>query len=488
MKTIVCCGLLAATALSTAIAQARTDRPDAPRLRVSDNRSHLVRADGTPFVWIGDTAWELFHRLDREEAAHYLPRRAAQGFTVIQTVVLAELDGLRTPNAYGDVPLIDLDPTKPNENYFKHVDWIVDEAERKGLYVGMLPTWGDKLFSLHPAAGPIVFNPQNAHAYGRLLGARYREKPIIWILGGDRNVDSPEVLEIWRAMARGLREGDGGSHLISFHPRGESSSSETLHNEPWLDFNMYQSGHARRPMAVHRFAAHEALLHPRKPFVDAEPAYEDIPIAFWEFIDWSNPRRVPAGVLDDRGLIADRGHFAKGYFDAHDVRVHAYWNFLSGACGYTYGNNAVWQMYRAGHDITIPCLYEWRESLERPGAQQMQHVRALFESHSLARLIPDQSLVYGPNPEGPDHVRAAGSTDRSFALLYLPRGKPVSVVLGKTAGEELVTRWYDPRTGDYTAPQTRANSGIAQFVPPDEGAGRDWVLVLRQPEVSVSPP
>jgi len=477
----LCCSIVTVSTQGLSFARSPSDHPTSAQLQISENQHHLVRSDGTPFVWIGDTAWELFHRLNREEAGHYLQRRTDQGFNVIQAVVLAENDGLRTPNAYGEVPLIDLDPTKPNEAYFQHVDWIINEAEQRGLHIGMLPTWGDKLFSLHPAAGPVVFSSQNAYVYGHFLGTRYRNKPVIWILGGDRNVDSFEVLEIWRAMAKGLREGDSGSHLISFHPRGENSSSETLHNEPWLNFNMYQSGHARRPVAVYRFATDQSLLQPRKPFIDAEPAYEDIPVAFWEFVDWTNPQRVPANVLDERGLIKNRTHFSKGFFDAHDVRVHAYWNFLSGACGYTYGNNAVWQMYRTGQSIAIPCLYDWRDSLERPGAQQMKHVRALFESRSLAKVVPDQSLVYGPNPEGPDHVRAAGSSDGSFALLYLPQGKPVTVVLGKTKSNQVLASWFDPRSGEYSVPECLSNSGMVQFTPPDQGADRDWLLVLEQP-------
>ena len=40
----------------------------APRLKVSDNRHFLVKDDGSPFFYLGDTAWELFHRLNREEA------------------------------------------------------------------------------------------------------------------------------------------------------------------------------------------------------------------------------------------------------------------------------------------------------------------------------------------------------------------------------------------------------------------------------------
>src|SRR3954452_7231976 len=93
-----------------------------PRLKVSENRRFLVKEDGSPFFYLGDTAWELFHRLDREEAERYLKDRAAKGFTVIQAVVLAELDGLHSPNPYGHTPLEGDDPARPVEDYFKHVD------------------------------------------------------------------------------------------------------------------------------------------------------------------------------------------------------------------------------------------------------------------------------------------------------------------------------------------------------------------------------
>ncbi len=66
---------------------------------------------------------------------------------------------------------------------------------------------------------------------------------LIWILGGDRPVETERHLEILRAMARGLRKGDGGAHLITFHPSGGSGSADKLHAEEWLDFNMRQNGH-----------------------------------------------------------------------------------------------------------------------------------------------------------------------------------------------------------------------------------------------------
>src|SRR3569833_430244 len=99
MKRILPC-LLLLCALNTAHAQ----------FTVSADK-HFILKDGQPFFWLGDTAWELFHRLNREDADKYLKTRSEQGFTVIQAVVLAELDGQHTPNAYGDKPLTDDDPT-----------------------------------------------------------------------------------------------------------------------------------------------------------------------------------------------------------------------------------------------------------------------------------------------------------------------------------------------------------------------------------------
>ena len=124
-----------------------------PRITVSDNDRFLQTEDGAPFFWLGDTAWELFHRLTREEAELYLENRRRKGLNVIQAVALAEFEGIRTPNAYGDFALVNEDPTRPNEAYFRLVDEIIDLAAAKGLYVGLLPTWGDKVTPLW-GAGP----------------------------------------------------------------------------------------------------------------------------------------------------------------------------------------------------------------------------------------------------------------------------------------------------------------------------------------------
>ena len=450
------------------------------QLQVSQDKTFLQYKNGKPFVWIGDTAWELFHRLNREEANTYLNDRAEKGFSVIQAVVLAENDGLRSPNPYGAVPFNDLDPEKPNEEYFQHVDFIVNKAEELGLFVGMLPTWGDKVFSENPGAGPVVFNKENAAVYGEFLGKRYKNKPIIWILGGDRNVANREVFKIWNAMAEGIKKGNGGNQLMTYHPRGASMSSHWFHNESWLDFNMYQSGHEGNFNQVYRYAEDLALLHPRKPYLDGEPAYEDIPVRFWEFMDFSKSgyERVPEGVLNEEGLIKDRSHFKEGFITDYEVRIYAYWDILAGGCGYTYGNNAIWQMFKKNGSIAIPALTDWREALDRPGGKDMTHLRALFESRPFDQLRADQSIIYGINPDGKEHIRAAGSKDHSYLIIYLAVGQPVDIVMEKIEDEQVVAWWYNPRNGETIKIGQYDNQGIRRFIPETTGLNNDWILVL----------
>jgi hypothetical protein len=172
-------------------------------LRVSSNGRHLEYNDGKPFLYLGCTAWELFHKLNREEATEYLENRKEKGFTVIQAVVLSELDGIRKPNAYGDSALINFDPTKPNEKYFEHVDFIVNKAEELGLYIGMLPTWGDKV-TPENGGEPVIFNEKNAEVFGEYLGKRYKEKPVIWILGGDRNIANDTIFKFGKPWPWGF--------------------------------------------------------------------------------------------------------------------------------------------------------------------------------------------------------------------------------------------------------------------------------------------
>ena len=420
-------------------------------LKVSENRRFIVHEDGTPFFYLGDTAWELFHRLNREQVDKYLESRRQKGFTVIQAVVLAELDGLDTPNAYGDKPLHDNNPTRANEAYFKHVDYIVNKAQDMGIYIGMLPTWGDKVTKAW-GKGPVVFRTDNldaVEAYGFFLGSRYRDKPnIIWILGGDRVADGVE--SVWRAMAQGISKGDGGRHLRTYHPQGGRSSAEWFHEDSWLDFNMLQSGHDRFDGDNYNRIANDYNRKPVKPCLDGEPRYEDHPV------NW-NPQN--------------------GWFNDFDVRQAAYWGMFAGGFGHTYGCHDIWQMFAPGRQPVSSARNNWYDVLDLPGAWDMMHLRNLMESRPFLSRIPDQSLISDGDGGGAEHIQATRGD--GYAFIYLPYGPDVTIETGKISGDKIKAWWFDPRTGKASEIDTFANHGTRKFHPPGEQQrGNDWVLIL----------
>jgi hypothetical protein len=430
---------------------------------VSSDGRHLVDAHGAPFLYLADTAWQLFHRLTREEARRYLEDRAKKGFSVVQAVVLG-LEGLDVPNANGDHALVARDPRRPNEAYFAHVDAVVDQAGALGLTVGMLPTWGDVWHSRQNAPGPKVFDAALALDYGRFIGRRYRKRPVIFILGGDRNPETEADREIVRAMAAGLEE-TAPERLITYHPRGPGRSSDVFHREEWLDFDMIQSSHAGRGADTGLNVEHDRASLPAKPTLDGEPRYEALIVGFY------NQGADPALRFDD-----------------YDVRLAAYRALLAGAAGHTYGDNNVWQMWAPGRTPELGANTPWYEALDHAGAFQMGHLRRLFESRPWQRLEPAQDLVLGANAPGEGFVRAALARDRSFAFVYSPRGETVAVDQGRLGAMDLTSWWFDPRYGRAYKVHTGVGTAVQFFTPPSSGRGCDWILVLDDASKGFPPP
>lgn len=443
-------------------------------IRVDESRRHLITASGKPFFWLGDTAWELFHRCTLEEAEFYLENRRRKGFTVIQAVALAEFDGLHTPNPYGHTPLIEDDPARPNPAYFDHVDAVVRMACEKGLYIGLLPTWGDKVAGMW-GVGPVVFDADNAVAYGRWLGDRYRDQAnVIWVLGGDRPAlkrdgdhgpGEVDVRPVWRALAAGLDEGMGRSALKTYHPSGGRSSSEWVHEEPWLDVNMMQSGHGGGPdVPVWGWIERDLALDPAKPALDGEPNYEDHPVKPW-------PKWDPAN----------------GYYRDHDVRKQLYRSVFAGACGVTYGHHAIWQFYDPQlRAVVNHADRSWQAALDRPGAWQAGYLRRLVESRPFLTRIPDQSVLESVPAGRHEHMRAVRDAEGRYVMVYTPCFQPITVVMEALAGETAHVWWFNPRSGRAAEIGRFPSRGVQTFVPPLDGP--DWVLVLDDAALGYGPP
>jgi hypothetical protein len=419
------------------------------QLKVSEDHRFLQTVTGKPFFWLGDTAWELFHKLTREEADLYLKNRADKGFTVIQAVALAELDGLNKPNAYGDKPLINNDPAQPNEAYFKHVDYIVKKAEKLGLIIGMLPSWGDK-WNKAWGVGPEVFSAENAAVFGEFLGKRYKNHAIMWIMGGDRDIMDQADRDIIGAMVKGIKKGDEGKHLMTFHPQGGKSSSDFFKDDNWIDFHMSQTGHSKESKN-YKFNLKNRALTPVKPHVDGEPRYEDHPNDF-------NPG-------------------TKGWMDDFDARQTAYWSMLSGAFGHTYGNHDIWQFFNGQNPVSW-ARTSWKIALDQPGSMQAGLMRKLFERYHWQRLVPDQSIIAKDNPETVEYEVASISQDENFLMAYLPYGRKTTVNTVKLKDKKLKASLFNPRDGSSLDLGAFENSGKKTIAPPSEGRGSDWVLVI----------
>jgi hypothetical protein len=426
---------------------------------VSANQRYLVTESGQPFFWLADTAWEIIHRLTREEIDHYLDNRQRLGFSVIQAVVVPESDGLRSPNAYGEAPFFDLDPLQPNEAYFAHVDYLVRAAATRGLYVALLPMWGDKMTLLW-GIGPVIFTLDNldvARRYGAWIGARYRDaSSVVWILGGDRPAlkDQDDWRPIWRALAEGIRAGAGDDVLMSYHPWGHPEGTLALHDEAWLDFHMLQSGHVWRDMPNWDAITRLLALTPPKPVLDSEPNYEDHAID--PFLRTWQP--------------------SYGCYNEYDVRKQAWRAVFAGACGHTYGHHSIWQFYSPERaPINFPqCT--WQQALERPGAAQLIHLRRLLEARAYLTRIPDQSLLRTPEGARATHMRATRDSEGSYALVYVPQaGARVALDLAWLGGGAGQAWWLDPRSG-VCIDLGSVQGSLADFTTPDYGP--DWVLVV----------
>lgn len=438
-------------------------------IKPSQDGHHLQHKDGTPFFWLADTGWELFHRLTLKEAATYLDNRKKLGFNVIQAVALSELDGLNAPNAYGELPFREQDPLRPNEAYWRTVDSMVGMAAQRGLYVALLPTWGDKVTPLS-GKGPHIFKRETADMvfeYGKWIARRYARRPnVLWMLGGDRPAIHEEEKDgnkifrdyraVWQALAKGIAI-EFPLAFITYHTSGgPNSTSQQIHNEWWLHMNTMQSGHGGgHDVPVWEWIARDYALKPAKPTLDAEPNYEDHPVNPWPTWDPAN-----------------------GYFRDHDVRKQCYRSVFAGGCGVTYGHHAVWQFWSPKTEAINHADRHWDDALKRPGAEQMGHLRRLMESRPFAQRVPDTALVAAGQGQKGERIVGCRAADGRFAMIYLPVGKSLTVNARGLKGSEFVAWWWNPRTGKAKKIGTLPRQSEMQFEPPELGGENDWVLVL----------
>ncbi len=431
---------------------------DHGKLVVTKDGRSLQHADGTPFFWLGDTVWLMPQKLNREQIKTYFENRRAKGFNVVQ---LCLVQFFHDKNFNGTRALIDDDLARLNEtpganpadsaqyDYWDHVDYIVETAAANGIYVALTPMWR---YPKKPA-------PAVAGEFAAKLATRYAKRPnIIWVNGGSAR--GGDDLDFWNAAGAALKK-HAPNHLVTFHPFGRMQSSTWFHNQPWLDVNMFVSGHRRYDQDTQgkaygednwRYVLDDLALTPRKPTIDGEASYEN----------------TPQGLHDS----------TQPYWTSKDVRRYAWWSVFAGAAGHVYGENSVRQVYlptdKKGESGAKGFFME---RLESEGASQMQHLKNFILSRPTSGRVNDQSLVAGD--EGEKHERILVTRGDGWIAAYNYTGRDFTMKLNGSAGARVRASWLNPRTGEVASAGTHPGTGSVAFNPPgNPAAGNDWVLVL----------
>jgi len=386
-------------------------------IKISANGRYFTYSDGQPFFWQGDTEWELLRYLSLPDADALLKRRRAQGFNVIQAMVLGVFQEWGADKGMaswqGIQPWIDRDPLKPNDAYFQRMDAIVTAAAKLDLVlvVGVYHSRDEDAGRISAATvGP----------WAKWLGNRYRNaKNIVWSMYPHATPVSTATVQ---AAVGGLREGDNGAHLVTLHPDPSPTSSSFMHDEPWLSFNTLQTWDNGR--LNYDMVATDYGRKPVKPVVNGEARYE-----------------AEDGATD------------------RDVRRGAWWSCLAGGF-YSYGHRDNWR--------SPATWWEWTDS---PGAGQMQVLGDLFRSLPWWKLEPAQQLFSG----SPGQNAAARSVDGDWVLVYLPENAPVSLNMERLSGQ-VTGAWLDPRSGERTGIEAFSAWGARTLTPP--AGWQDAVLLL----------
>ena len=414
-------------------------------LKVSENRRYLTYGDGTPFLWMGDTAWAGPMRASDEEWETYLADRAAKHFTLIQVAPASRWAGDRDRN--GERPFMDDACTQWNPAYWQSFERKIQRANEAGLVVLLVGLM--EPVQRYP-------EPDQACLFARNIVARLFGNFVIFSPSFDSKF-MPLANEVGRA-AREVTT----VHLITQHPgtpwnQPTPTFSDQYYDEPYLDIASVQTGHNGGHLDWCAHHAIEWVLHlyrhePHKPVINLEAMYD-------------------AG--------GEKG------WRAVDARSLAWRTWLSGGMGYTYGagdvppkvpqgSGAVWKW------VTDAEKYDyWKKAIQWDSACQMQYLHDFLAAIEWWRLEPAHELIRNQPQDVTRRMVLAKTAAGDLAVAYLPNNEAIEIDVS-AFGAPLRGRWFDPIQGGYTRiPDRIDNKGPRRLSPPAKG---DWVLLLEGAE------
>ena len=448
-------------------------------LRISDSGRYFTYADGTPFLYLGDTCWEMNETRcglgDNEDGPFYvwMNDRKRKGFTVVNHWIYAsghprpdqEIPSSNEgggPFAVEDGAYVFDEIEAP---YYQHTDQRWRALWTSGFVMAGPPTWFAK--PRH------CMTLEQAQSFSRYVMARYGAFNLVWALSGEYSFGAHfghvpwDQTETWNALGSSVAAHNPYHHPISIHPgpaNFHASSSVEFHHSGWLDHNWLQTG--QYPEGLHRVAVWARADHeraPTRPVLHAEGYYESFP--------------------DPPGRIAA---------NSYQARFQPWVAFLNGACGAVYGACSIWCF----HEPSDPRSYyyrdgsDWRTVLDLDGARQMKHIADFLNALEWWELVPQREriMVNGspapiPTDEdiSPPHCAAI---EGKVYVIYVPEGNAANTLtLSQLPGGSIIAQWYDPRTGAYRSinagkPVEPDGENRYTLPPRPSPSDGDWVCLI----------
>lgn len=427
-------------------------------VRVAPTRRYLEHADGTPFFWLADTAWNGPLLASHSEWNHYLRVRSQQKFTAVQWVAtqwLTAPDG----DALSRKPYSNSESIRINPQFFQQLDGKCRAINQAGLLSVPVMLWAAE-WSANEAdrlINPGVALPEaQAILLARYMLARWGSYHVAWILPGDGDYAGVKS-ERWKHIGREVF-GEVAHAPVMLHPCGWNDPYPDFADEAWLDVMGYQSGHSSddpsfRWLLEGAPARTWRVLSPR-PVLNLEPAYEN---------------------HTDLANLSER-------WTGEQVRRLLYWSLLvCPTAGVSYGGHGVWgwddgSRPTTGHEHAgIPLA--WRGALRMKAAEQIAHLADCFESIDWWQLEPALDLVVEqPGLQAAAlTIAAARSPHGDLAIVYIPQGRQFILNLS-TLVSDVSAFWLNPRTGERFRTLYPGDQEAYTFEAPDS---EDWLLIFK---------
>ncbi|MBI3981068.1 DUF4038 domain-containing protein [Candidatus Microgenomates bacterium] len=443
--------------------------------------NYLTFANHEPLFPLIDTWWYgLSIRTKWSDFVRLVKKRKKQGFNMVMMVVgiPPEIE-VFSPYAGNEGGQFLNKKGKINDQYFIEVDKKVKYLVDNGIIPMLLGGWGWQISVL---GLPVI------KKIWREIVSRYHAWPVIFCLCGEADLLKTPVEEnleqnqtyrqlkklIFKSASiykiaklfRGLSQNNKNLHhqvsqwnkiggyvkdllpsprLLTVHVHQPKTAMEIFSDPFWLDINTIQSGHSWHNAG---FMVETILKHSsgNRLFINLEPWYEQI----------------------------------LGRFGA-DKQRYAFWlSVLSGAKGFAYGANGIWQMSKKGENFLSHWgKADWQKALSYPGATQIGLGKKYLKQFSWWNIKPLEEVIF-PHWEK-DHLQypLAASLGKEFLMVYFPSVKTKNYRINFSKASNYSFFWISPLT--LKTIQTDNHSGkIENIHVPERTLNSDLLLVVKK--------